>query len=155
MSILIRPGQSPDDLFYVKQQMLASLYYHKDGISNCWQNKGISRPVFMTEHGAVVDELFKVAEVLMAADSESPESYYGFLMFQQTIEGLIVHYAYTKKVFWKNGVQRKLFAKAGYKDGDKVIMTHLTKKGMDALKGRDLSKWTHNPYLAYFPVSKN
>src|SRR6056297_1572859 len=107
--------------------------------------KGISSTVYFTEHHKVLRKLLKRSTILVACNPEDQNQIYGYLVLEKVDGVLCIHFAYTKQVFRKLGIQRQLLGLVNHDfDNNSALYSHDTKMG------RELAakfKLVYHPYI--------
>lgn len=119
-----------DDLPYVLSSWLKSASDDTGGIAAAF-----TRRVFYAEHERLLREsVIPRSRVLVAASDESPEVIRGWLCYEPSEHGTMLHYAYVRFDWRGLGVAKQLVDSIG----PIALQTHCTRRGS--------SPYPYNPY---------
>ena len=120
--------------------------------------RGVPSTLYYRYHHKVISALLSRAVTLVAVNAEDDDQILGWLC-AELVEGpsLVVHYAYVKEVFRKQGLAKRLLDVFMKADNPVVVQyTHRTfavKKIRDKAEeeGREpfMKGWIYNPYLLF------
>lgn len=113
--------------------------------------KGVSNRIYYYLHHKVLDSKLSAdgAIVLLAVDSQNPDSILGWIWADVVDTALVIHYIYVKHAFRRRGVAKMLVQLV--KDAEKppaIMYTHRTNVVPKILKKEGL-EWIYNPYLLF------
>jgi hypothetical protein len=107
--------------------------------------KSINSTVYFNEHHKVVRRLIKRSTILIACNPEDHNQIYGYLVLEKVDGVLTLHFAYTKQVFRKLGIQRQLLALVNHDfQNDSALYSHDTKMGRELAAKFNL---VYHPYV--------
>lgn len=103
--------------------------------------KSCRNSVFFREYNKVIDHILiqPDTKVAVACSPANAEVIFGYMVYQPGI----IHYAFTKEVFWRFGIQRSLLQWLG---GAKIV-THRTNMIKPLLECHP--ELTYNPFLLF------
>lgn len=103
LDFIIRKAK-PEDVDYITATWLNSVY------EQC--KRDMKKSVFMPNHNKLIKERLPLMRCLVACNPEDQDQIYGYIVFNRPS---VVHFAYTKGVFRKLGVFKKLLDAAEIK----------------------------------------
>lgn len=128
MRVKIRPMKEEDKKF-----IFASwLNNYKDSSAFA---KRIRRDTFFKNHHLIIEHIFAKADtkVMIAYPQTDDDSILGYLVFEDSPDGHVVHYTFIKAAFQGLGIAKQLITESGV-DYEKCIFTHFTYSMGDILK---------------------
>lgn len=132
-----QPNDIKSELPFILNSMLKSYQ------SNSKFAQHISPAIFYSHHHAIITNILArpTTTVIVATHITQPKVILGYMILEDVgSNGLILHYAYTKDIFRKAGIQRHLMSELTKKP---TIFTHLTSRGESLYNKYNL---TYNPY---------
>lgn len=92
--------------------------------------------------------LAETAQILIACDRDDPGQIFGWICYEQGLEGsIILHFLYVKHRYRGFGVAKLLIGEAGWLPGAHMWATHLTRSGHSLMQKLHAH---FNPYLLTF-----
>tara|TARA_Y100001973_G_C5130868_1_gene297706 strand:+ start:472 stop:1068 length:597 start_codon:yes stop_codon:yes gene_type:complete len=87
-------------------------------------NKDQPKMVVWKLHAPVVKQLLERSVTLVACDKEEGDNVYAWMCAERTPKFFVLHFAYTKSMFRRWGLQKALVRGFDYKKGEAVMCSH-------------------------------
>jgi L-amino acid N-acyltransferase YncA len=107
--------------------------------------KHIAAPVYFEFQHKLIESILKRSTVLVAVNTTDEQQIYGYLVCEKIQDVTVLHYAYTKNLYRRTGIQKKLLAAANISLAEPCFISHKTVV-CSKLASNSL---VYNPYLAY------
>lgn len=72
------------------------------------KDKLAPQSMYYIEEGRKIDKLLNIAQTMIAYIEDEPNIILSFINYGYELDNLIIHYAFTKSLFRKQGIQNKL-----------------------------------------------
>lgn len=86
----------------------SELLFRKTRFINHDDTKFMTRERYFSSYKRHINKLVENSMVLLACDPDTPSQIYGYIVYQKLGDFPIVHYAYTKHIYRKLGLMRRL-----------------------------------------------
>lgn len=87
----------------------------------------IPNNLYVPTHEVAIEQLLgRGAKVRAVVAKDAPDQLLAWVCYETWSRGLVVHYAYTKEIYRRNGLVKGLLADLGYKYGDPAYHTFRT-----------------------------
>jgi hypothetical protein len=108
-------------------------------------NRHVDNTLYFDQHHKLIERILKYATVKVACDEKNRENILGYICYEKIDGILVIHYAYTKHLFRKLGIQSQL-AKTIEDHDFKMASayTHMTNFGQKIASTKNL---IYHPYI--------
>lgn len=123
LPIVIRPStNSGEDFAFIYNTWVQSF---RNQIDNKWQDY----QHYKAKQSLIIQSILKrtnSTKVLLASYADDPDTYLGWICYEQLTKFKVVHYMYVKKIYKRNGIAKMLLTRAGFKIDKPIPCSHAT-----------------------------
>lgn len=112
------------------------------------QTKFMKNVSYFSSYKKHVTNLLSRAQVLLAVDSEKPDLIYAYLVFERVGKSAtVVHYAYTKHVYRKLGLIKRLVLESGLGSMPSPIFLTVHNLAVSEIRAKYPELLVYDPYI--------
>lgn len=145
VTLLVRKAKAMDIPFLTNSWLES---FREGHMVSCIPNR-----VYYAHHHSVIEQVMSKATVLVVCPETDPDIILAWMCFEKTDVGLVIHYAYTKRSFRRQGFCKRIYDFILEEEKPELLMaSHLTQVGRRLLEKID---GIYNPYILFMDLPKD